>query len=96
MCIEYVPATTCICSHLIAMSGPSEAGWQGRPGPPHFLYQFFFVRPLNFELMPESAQWLRLAVAANYQRDKVHQSFSFHFPQREFGSCEVLVSAAVV
>ena len=28
--------------------------------------------------------------------DKVHQSFSFHFPQREFGSGEALVSAAVV
>ena len=28
--------------------------------------------------------------------DKVHQSFSFHFPQCEFGSGEALVSAAVV
>ena len=27
---------------------------------------------------------------------KVHQSFSFHFPEREFGSGEALVSAAVV
>ena len=28
--------------------------------------------------------------------DKLHQSFSFHFPQREFGSGEALVSAAVI
>ena len=28
--------------------------------------------------------------------DKVYQCFSFHFPQREFGSGEALVSAAVV
>ena len=28
--------------------------------------------------------------------DKVHQSFSFHFSQCEFGSGKTLVSAAVV
>ena len=28
--------------------------------------------------------------------DKVHQSFSFHFSQREFGSGKALVSAAVI
>ena len=28
--------------------------------------------------------------------DKLHQSFSFHFPQREIGSGEALVLAAVI
>ena len=28
--------------------------------------------------------------------DKAHQSLSFHFPEREFGSGEALISAAVV
>ena len=27
------------------VTGPSEAGRLGRPGPPHFLCQFFFVGP---------------------------------------------------
>ena len=32
------------------VTGPSEAGQQGRPEPPHFSCQFFFRRRLNFRV----------------------------------------------
>ena len=37
-----------IVSRIHCTTRPSEAGRQGRPGPPHLSRQFFFRRPFNF------------------------------------------------
>ena len=44
VCACELTSTTC------TVAGPSEAGWQGRPGQPHFLCHFFLLKTLNLRI----------------------------------------------